>query len=122
MSATGPDINQPGGVFHASNHPNIAGREQELRSLADSVRRLIVATNDNSASAEQTAQFAAELDAIADRLEATVSPDYDRYAVLPSSSRANGEPPEHPRDLFNYDYVLGPYNPLALPIRSEWQS
>ena len=119
-SAIGPDINQPGGRFYPSTHPNIAGRERELRSLADSVRRLIVATNDNSASPEETARFAAELDAIADRLEATVKPDFDRHASLPSAPRASGEAPADPRDLFNYDYVLGPYNPLALPIRSEW--
>lgn len=119
-SATGPDINQPGGRFHPSTHPNIAGRERELRSLADSVRRLIVAANDNSASPEETAQFAAELDAIADRLEATVKPDFNRHALLPSAPRASGQTPDDPRDLFNYDYVLGPYNPLALPIRSEW--
>ncbi len=95
----------------------------------------------NSASAEQTAQFARELDDIAGRLEAHVRPDYDRYAsnraagsgsnraAGPNSNRAAGPgsksgpaPPEDPRDLFQYDYVLGPYNPLALPLRSEWKA
>lgn len=111
-----PDINQPDGPFHPSSHPNIVGRERELRFLADSVRRLILATNANSASPEETAEFAKELADIAERLESHIHPDYDRYAT----NRSAG-PPEHPRDLFQYDYVLGPYNPLALPIRTEWK-
>jgi len=111
-----PDVNQPGGPFHPSSHPNIVGRERELRALADSVRRLIAATNANSAPAEQTAQFAQELADIAERLEAHIHPNYDRYAT----NRSAG-PPNNPRDLFQYDYVLGPYNPLALPLRTEWK-
>lgn len=119
-----PDINQPGGPFHPSSHPNIAGRERELRALADETRRLILAVCANSASAEQTGQFARELADIAGRLEAHVRPDYDRYAsnrAAGPGSRSGPAPPESPRDLFQYDYVLGPYNPLALPLRSEWR-
>jgi acyl-coenzyme A thioesterase PaaI-like protein len=109
----GPHLNQPGGRFHASNHPAIRGRERELRSLADALRRLVSIAVTSTAGAEETGAAARELDALADRLERTVP------AVPPSRYAPEGTP-EHPHDFFQYDVMLGLYNPLALPIEMEW--
>ena len=113
MSDT-PHINQPGGPLRASEHPNIAGRERELRSLADAIRRLTASTVTFTASAADTQGFADELDGIAERLERYV-PD-----EIPPRYAGNPKHPE-PHDFFQYDVMLGLYNPLALPIRMSWE-
>ena len=75
-----PHLNQPGGRFRASAHPNVAGRERELRAMADAVRRLVRITTNNSGDAVWTAQAAAKLRTLADELEpalpATPPPRY----------------------------------------------
>lgn len=111
----GPHLNQAGGRARASLHPSVRGRERELRALADAVRRLIEITVTNVASPEWTAAAAADLDRIADRLAAQVAqPPTPRYAG------AQAAQPE-PHDYFQYDCMLGLYNPLALPVEMEWQ-
>jgi hypothetical protein len=109
-----PHWNQPGGRFRAATHANVAGRERELRAMADAVRRLVRITATNTADADWTADAARRLHALADALEDAV-PDAPapRYGAL--------RPPEDPHDIFPYDPVLGLYNPLALPIEVEWQ-
>ena len=108
-----PHINQPGGVFRESVLKNARGRERELRSLADAVRRLIHVTVTNTASREETAEAARQLHELADRLEPGLPAERTpRYADI-------GEPSE-PHDYFLYDCVLGLYNPLALPVEMEW--
>ena len=106
-------INQPDGPFQAIDHPAVSGRERELRSLADAVRRLVAATVTNTASPEETAVLAVEAHALADRLEAHVAgeppPRYD-----PTSSRFDGPPITHKRAPF--DLVTGICNPAALPV------
>jgi acyl-coenzyme A thioesterase PaaI-like protein len=109
---TGPHLNQPGGPFHASTHPAIRGRERELRALADALRRLIAIAVTHTAPASDTADAAHELQRIAERLERFVPTD-------PPPRYAPG--PVHPHDFFQYDVVLGLYNPLALPIEMEWE-
>ena len=111
--ARGPHLNQPGGPFHASTHPAIRGREFELRALSDALRRLVAIAVTNTASAEETAAAARELDALADRLQPTVS------AAFPPRYAPEGTPVD-PHDFFQYDVMLGLYNPLALPIEMEW--
>jgi acyl-coenzyme A thioesterase PaaI-like protein len=109
----GPHLNQPAGRFHASAHPAIRGRERELRALADALRRLVAIAVTNTASAEETGAAARELDALADRLERSVP------AVLPPRYAPEGTQVD-PHDFFQYDVMLGLYNPLALPIEMEW--
>jgi acyl-coenzyme A thioesterase PaaI-like protein len=109
-----PHLNQPGGRFHPSTHPAIHGRERELRGLADALRRLVAIAVTNTAGPEETEAAARELHALADRLERFVP------AVPPPRYAPEGTP-EHPHDYFQYDCVLGLYNPLALPIELEWQ-
>ena len=109
----GPHLNQPAGRFHPSHHPAIRGRERELRALADALRRLVAIAVTNTASAEETGAAARELAALADRLEPSVP------AAIPPRYAPEGTPVD-PHDFFQYDVMLGLYNPLALPIEMEW--
>lgn len=109
-----PHWNQPGGPFHASSHPAIAGRERELRALSDAVRRLIRVTTNSQADAAWTARAAEQVAALAETLEpAQGGAAPARYNI----SRA----PEDPHDVFPYDVMLGLYNPIAPPIAVDWQ-
>lgn len=106
-------INQPGGPFQPVDHPAVAGRERELRALADAVRRLVAATVANTASPADTAALASEANALADRLEAHVPAEPPpRYG--PNAPQFDGPPITHMRAPF--DLVTGICNPAALPV------
>jgi acyl-coenzyme A thioesterase PaaI-like protein len=93
-----------------SPHPVISGRERELRALADEVRRLVALTVTNAAPADETADVASQLAALADRLALHVpTPPPPRHVgpEVPDAEAGARMP---------YDVVLGEYNPLALPI------
>ena len=110
-----PHINQEGGRFRSSAHAAIAGRERELRSLADGVRRLNAAAVTNTADAEETARLAAAVHALAEVLESHVPDDVaPRYSSTPHADDLE------PHDVFPYDVALGLYNPLALPVEVEY--
>jgi acyl-coenzyme A thioesterase PaaI-like protein len=113
-------LNQPGGPFRASIHPRVAGRERELRSLADAVRRLVAVTVDSDADAAATADAATRLHALADELETSLVPvaDPPKHATTGNVS----DPDSNPHDNFQFDVVLGLYNPLALPVEMSWQA
>ncbi len=112
---TAGHLNQPDGPFHPSAHPAAAGRERELRALADAGRRVIGLAVAHVADAATTERLAAELEAIADLLEDhAVDPVYGRYG--------GARPDSHPHDFFPFDPVLGIYNPLALPVEVAWAS
>ena len=108
-------INQADGRFRTSTHASIAGRERELRSLADGVRRLTAAVVTHAADANETAHLAAAVHALADTFELYL-PD------VPPPRYAGVEHPEdlEPHDIFPYDPVLGIYSPLALPVEMEY--
>ena len=109
-------INQPGGEFRPSTHPRVEGRERELRSLADAVRRLIAITVDSDADAATTAAAASRLHVAADELEAMV------VESQPVKHGGGGWGDDaHPHDNFQFDVMLGLYNPLALPIEMSWE-
>jgi acyl-coenzyme A thioesterase PaaI-like protein len=108
-----PHWNQPGGRFLAAIHASVAGRERELRAMADAVRRLVRVTTNNTGDAAWTADAARRLAELADALEPAL-------AAAPSPRYGALRPPEDPHDIFPYDPVLGLYNPLALPIEMEW--
>ena len=113
-----PHLNQPGGPRRPSAHPSVAGRERELRSLSDAVRRLVALTVTTEADAVSTAAMAARLDALADELEAW------RPDEVPPRYATGAEPPPgawDPHDNFQFDVVLGLYNPLALPVEMTWE-
>jgi acyl-coenzyme A thioesterase PaaI-like protein len=113
-----PHLNQPGGDFRSSAHPRVAGRERELRSMADAVRRLVALTVDSDADAESTNAAAVRLHALADELAPSLVPvaDPPKHAAV-----ALGSDDPHPHDHFQFDVVLGLYNPLALPIEMAWE-
>ena len=106
-------INQPGGPFQAIDHPAVAGREQELRALADAVRRLVAATVTNLASPADTAALAEEAHALADRIEAHV-PAEPPPRFGPGRPEMQGPPITHLRAPF--DFVTGICNPAAVPV------
>ena len=91
----------------------MAGRERELRALADAVRRLVAATVTNLASPADTAALAAEANALADRIEAHV-PAEPPPRFGPGGPELGGPPITHLRAPF--DYVTGICNPAAVPV------
>jgi hypothetical protein len=113
--ATRPHLNQPGGPPHPSLLPHVVGRERELRALSDAVRRLIDYSVRHIASAHDTAALAARIDALADELAELVP------AEAPGKYGAVDLATSHPHDHFQFDPVLGLYNPLALPVRMTWE-
>jgi acyl-coenzyme A thioesterase PaaI-like protein len=84
--------------------------------MADAVRRLIAVTVDSDADAATTAHAAARLHELADDLGAAMVPVADPPKHV---AGAIGEDP-HPHDHFQFDAVLGLYNPLALPVEMRW--
>lgn len=84
--------------------------------MADAVRRLIAITVDSDADAATTADAAARIDALAGELEAMVKdPAPSKHGVLDTGEGS------HPHDHFQFDVMLGLYNPLALPIEMSWE-
>jgi acyl-coenzyme A thioesterase PaaI-like protein len=74
------------------------------------VRRLVVATVTNAAPADETRRIADDVHAIAARLEAHVAdPPFPRFVATPD----DGTPMAY---RMPFDAVIGPYNPLALPV------
>jgi hypothetical protein len=72
-------------------HPNVAGRERELRAMADAVRRLVRITTNNTGDAAWTADAAARIAAVADALEPALP------AVPPPCY--SGGAPQEPHDI-----------------------
>jgi acyl-coenzyme A thioesterase PaaI-like protein len=94
-------------------HPSVQGRATELRALADAVRRLIDVTVTHVAPAAETAAFAAEIEAITDRIAAYVpTPLPSRYIIIDTPDASD-------HDRMPYDVVVGRYSPLALPVEIE---
>lgn len=106
-----------------SSHPALQGREVEARRLADAVRRLVELAVTTDLPAAPTAAFAAELEEVADRLSAhRPETPIPRFYAPPD----DGPPPTGADDRpplgthMPYDYIVGPYNPLALPVVLEF--
>jgi acyl-coenzyme A thioesterase PaaI-like protein len=103
-------------VTPASHHPAIAGREQSMSDLADTVRHLIGLVVTNTAPAPVLVDVVSQLRASAEVLEQHV-PDHPvpRFVEPPeagparvSMSTMNSSMP--------YDPVVGRFNPIALPV------
>ena len=89
-----------------------ADRDAALVRLAASVRKLIDVTVTIDAAPALLADAAARIDRlVADLRPSVPSPPPPRY-----SSTAGA-----PADFFPYDYVMGKWNPLAAPVRVDWQ-
>jgi Thioesterase superfamily len=100
-------------------HPGLRGRLPEAKELADVLRRLIRLSVSTAPSAAETARLTAELAVVADALEAHV-PEHP----LPRFIAYDQESP--PREVpiggsMPYDVVVGPFNPLALPVVLDFE-
>ncbi len=96
------------------DHPGLRGREHEARDLADVLRRLIRLSVSASPPAAETSRLAASLATLADELESHLPVD-----PLPRFMQPDEDGP--PKDVplggaMPYDVVVGPFNPVALPI------
>lgn len=98
-------------------HPAIAGREQQLGSLSDALRRLVELAVTTTVPAAVLGEVASELNSLADRLEAGLpSVPFPRFVGRDPSVPANGRDVE---SAMPFDVVVGKYNPLALPVTLE---
>ncbi|HLN17678.1 MAG TPA: hotdog fold domain-containing protein [Acidimicrobiales bacterium] len=98
-------------------HPAIDGRTGGLAALADAVRSLIGLTVTTAAPDEELDAVAADLRAAAERLAAhRPATPFPRF-VTPS--REHPLKPTTMAENMAFDVVIGPYNPLALPVEVE---
>jgi acyl-coenzyme A thioesterase PaaI-like protein len=118
----------PGGTLHSTvgtdpapsfeNHPGLRGRQAEALALADVVRRLIRLTVSTAPSAAETAEITARLAAEADRLEAHAPARPLPRFVVPAEDGPPRDPPLGAS--MPYDLIVGAFNPLALPVRLDF--
>jgi Thioesterase superfamily len=101
------------------NHPGIRDREPEARELADVLRRLIRLSVSAAPPASETVQLTARLASLADELE-THLPAEPLPRFIPPAE--DGPPTDVPLGgAMPYDVVVGPFNPIALPIVLDFE-
>ena len=101
------------------NHPGLRDREPEAREMADVLRRLIRLSVSAAPPAAETARLTARLSELADELE----------THLPAEPLPRFIPPDEdgpPKDVplggaMPYDVVVGPFNPVALPVVLDFE-
>jgi hypothetical protein len=102
-----------------NRHPALRGRSEEARQLADELRRLIRLSVSAAPPPGETLALAAQLAAVADRLEAHLPAEaFPRFL--------NPAPGEGPRDpalgvSLPFDLIFGTCNPLAVPVRLSYE-
>jgi acyl-coenzyme A thioesterase PaaI-like protein len=104
-------------------HPALIGREREAEALADVVRRLIELSVTNAAPSDVLTAVTADLDRSADQLARHVPAVPFPRVLLPADDSAGAEVAiGHPalERSMPYDLVIGSCNPLALPVRLEF--
>jgi acyl-coenzyme A thioesterase PaaI-like protein len=101
------DKRQPRGISSAMPTDDL----DALSRLAASVRQLIDVTVTVDAQPARLADWTARIDALIGELRQSV-PD-----PVPPRYPGGGTTPG---DVFPYDYVMGRWNPLAVPIHFEW--
>src|SRR5580658_3856053 len=96
-------------------HPAIHGREAELGSVSDALRRLVALAVTSEVPAEILAEVASGLNALGDRLEEGLpAVPFPRFVGRDPALPADGREVE---SSMPFDVVVGRYNPLALPVR-----
>lgn len=96
------------------NHPGLRDREPEARELADVLRRLIRLSVSAAPPAAETTRLTARLAALADELETHLPADPLPRFIPPDE---DGPPKDVPLGgAMPYDVVVGPFNPVALPV------
>ena len=105
-----PDAREAG----FERHPGLRGRQPEARAMADVLRRLIRLSVSSAPSADVTARLTARLEAVADELELHRPEQPLPRFIQPDE---DGPPPDLPiGGSMPYDVVVGPFNPIALPV------
>ncbi len=100
-------------------HPGLRGRLPEAKALADVLRRLIRLSVSTAPDASETARLTAQLAAVADELEAHVPPHPLPRFIAPEEDSPPKEVPIG--GAMPYDVVVGPFNPLALPVVLDFE-
>jgi Thioesterase superfamily len=101
------------------DHPGLRDREPEARALADILRRLIRLSVSASPPAIATAALTARLVVLADELEAHLPADPLPRFIAPAE---DGPPKDVPLGgAMPYDVVVGPFNPVALPVVLDFE-
>lgn len=97
------------------HHPGLRDRQIEAYELAQQLRRLINLAVSAAPPAQETARLADVLRGVADEMEGHVpNPPLPRFMMLADD--------DLPRDIplggaMPYDPIVGPFNPLSLPVR-----
>src|SRR3984885_14353319 len=101
------------------NHPGLRDREPEARQLADVLRRLIRLSVSAAPPAVETARLTASLAELADELETHLPADPLPRFIAPDE---DGPPKDVPLGgAMPYDVVVGPFNPVALPLVLDFE-
>jgi Thioesterase superfamily len=105
------------------DHPGLRDREPEARELADVLRRLIRLSVSAAPPASETARLTAGLAALADELETHLPRDpLPRFVPPDDGSPKDGPPKDVPLGgAMPYDVVVGPFNPVALPVVLDFE-
>ena len=102
------------GVPSREMHPSVVGRADEMTALADAVRRLIAATMLNRAPAADVERVARDVDEVARQLEQHV-PDPPPPVTNMQGGGVVADDGSF-ADHMAFDFVVGRFNPMALPI------
>lgn len=102
-------------------HPGIAGRQAEMADLSDAVRRWIALAVSNRAPAGEAAAAAAALHALADGFDRHVPDPPPPTTYLPEDEERGQDGPDVLAERLAYDFVIGRYSPLALPLTLSFE-
>ncbi|HEY1830268.1 MAG TPA: hotdog fold domain-containing protein [Acidimicrobiales bacterium] len=101
------------------HHPGLRGRQVEAFELAQQLRRLIRLSVSTAPTPEATARMAATLREVADELDGYVPDEpLPRFIMAPLEVTTIGVPLG---GAMPYDPVVGPFNPLSLPVRLAFE-
>jgi len=105
-----------GDAVPSTFHPALVGREAPMADLADTVRRLIHLVVTNTAPADVLDSVLADLRAAETKLAAQVPDVPPPRFFAPNEAGVPATPTSAMRGAMPYDFVVGRFNPLALPI------
>ena len=100
------------------HHPALRARQAAAADLANVLRRLIRLSVSTAPTAAETDVITAQLSAAADQLEAHVPEVAFPRFIPPDEDGSTREPPLG--GSMPFDLVIGPFNPLALPVRLDF--
>jgi acyl-coenzyme A thioesterase PaaI-like protein len=111
-------VPEPASSSSFQHHPGLRDREPEAQQMAEVLRRLIRLSVSTAPSAEETKRLTAQLSAVADELEQHAPEVPIPRFMAPDP---DGPPKEVPLGgAMPFDPIVGPFNPLALPVVLEF--